>query len=452
MEQIIALIIGIVFLLILIIRFKMNTFVSLIMTSVLTAILLGMNLTKIATSIETGIGSQLGELSLVFGFGAMLGRLVADAGGAHKIATTLINKFGRKRLQLAIMLASFIIGIALFFEVGMVLLVPIVFAIAVEAGVPVLYLGISMAAALSVTHGFLPPHPAPTAIAAALGANDGKVLLFGLVVAIPAAYIAGPLFTRLAEKFAPAAFAQKGNLSSLGEVKEMAPEEEPSFGMSTLTSLFPVLLMAITTIYKMTMTGGKTPANPSMMDQIISLIGDPAIAMLISLLFAMWSMGWARGKATKDIMATVENAVKSIAMLLLVIGGGGAFKQVLIDGGVGTEVAKIFTHSSISPLILGWLVAVVLRVALGSATVSALTAAGIVAPLMSASGVDPALMVLAIGAGSLAASHVNDAGFWMFREYFDLTVKQTLSIWTVLETVISVVGIIIVMILNMFFH
>ncbi|KRK97196.1 H+ gluconate symporter related permease [Secundilactobacillus odoratitofui DSM 19909 = JCM 15043] len=451
--EILALIIGIIFLLVLIIQFKMNTFVSLILTSVLTAILLGMNLTKIATSIETGIGSQLGELSLVFGFGAMLGRLVADAGGAHKIATTLIEKFGKKRLQLAIMLASFIIGIALFFEVGMVLLVPIVFAIALEAGVPILYLGISMAAALSVTHGFLPPHPAPTAIAAALGANDGKVLLFGLVVAIPSAYIAGPLFTKLAQKFAPSAFQQKGNLSSFGDMKETDPNDEPSFGLAVLTSLFPVILMAITTIYKMTVDGGATPTKgATMLDQIVALIGDPAIAMLISLIFAMWSMGWARGKATKDIMETVESAVKSIAMLLLVIGGGGGFKQVLIDGGVGTEVAKLFANSSISPLILGWLVTVVLRVALGSATVAALTAAGIVAPLMSAAGVDPALMVLAIGAGSLAASHVNDAGFWMFREYFDLTIKQTLSIWTVLETVISVVGIIVVMILNMFFH
>ncbi|QEA30942.1 gluconate:H+ symporter [Secundilactobacillus malefermentans] len=449
---ILALVIGVVFLLLLIIRFKVNTFVALILTSVLTALLLGMDMTKIATSIQDGIGSQLGELSLVFGFGAMLGRLVADAGGAHTIATTLIDKFGRKRLQLAIMLASFIIGIALFFEVGMVLLIPIVFAIALEAGVPILYLGISMAAALSVTHGFLPPHPAPVAISAALNANTGKVLIFGLVVAIPAAYVAGPLFTKLAQKFAPSAFEQKGNLSSFGEMKTFTKEEAPSFGISVLTSLFPVILMAITTIYSMAVNGGETPKDPTMVDQIISLIGSPSIAMLISLVFAMFTMGWGRGRATTDIMASLENAVKSIAMLLLVIGGGGAFKQVLIDGGVGNEVAKIFTNSGMSPLILGWLVAVVLRVALGSATVSALTAAGIVAPLMAQSGVDPALMVLAIGAGSLAASHVNDAGFWMFREYFDLTIKQTLSIWTVLETVISVVGIIIVMILNMFFH
>lgn len=449
---ILALVIGVIFLLLLIIRFKINTFVSLVLTSVLTAILLGMDMTKIATSIQDGIGSQLGELSLVFGFGAMLGRLVADAGGAHTIATTLIDKFGRKHLQFAIMLASFIIGIALFFEVGMVLLIPIVFAIAVEAGVPILYLGISMAAALSVTHGFLPPHPAPVAISAVLGANVGKVLLFGLIVAIPSAYIAGPLFTKLAQKFAPSAFEQKGNLSSFGEMKTFTKEEAPSFGMSVLTSLFPVILMAITTVYQLGVNGGVTPKNPNTLDQIISLIGSPSIAMLISLVFAMFSMGWMRKRSTGDIMATMESAVKSIAMLLLVIGGGGAFKQVLIDGGVGDAVAKMFQGSSISPLILGWIVAVVLRVALGSATVASLTAAGIVLPLMSQAGVDPALMVLAIGAGSLAASHVNDAGFWMFREYFDLTIKQTLSIWTVLETVISIVGIIVVMILNLFFH
>lgn len=389
---------------------------------------------------------------MVFGFGAMLGRLVSDSGGAYMIANTLIKRFGKARLQIAVMIASFILGIALFFEVGMVLLVPIVFAIAVEAGVPILYLGIPMAAALSVTHGFLPPHPAPVAIAQVLGANDGRVLLFGFIIAIIAAYIAGPLFSKLARKYAPEAFNRRGNLSSIGEVKQFTPEESPSFGLSVLTALFPVLLLAIATIYKMAVNGGATPKNPSLLDSIIEFIGSPSIAMLISLFFAMWSMGWARKRTTAQIMESLENAVKSIAMLLLVIGGGGAFKQVLIDGGVGKEVAKIFLGSSMSPLLLGWLIAVVLRIALGSATVASLTAAGIVAPLMAASGVDPALMVLAIGAGSLAASHVNDAGFWMFREYFDLTIKQTLQTWTVLESIISVVGIALVMVMNLFFH
>lgn len=450
--ELIGLLIGIIILLVLIIKFKINTFVSLVLTAAITAIMLGMPLGKIADSITTGIGSQLGELSMVFGFGAMLGRLVSDSGGAYMIANTLIKRFGKQRLQIAVMIASFILGIALFFEVGMVLLVPIVFAIAVEAGVPILYLGIPMAAALSVTHGFLPPHPAPVAIAQVLGANDGRVLLFGFIIAIIAAYIAGPLFSKIARKFAPDAFNRKGNLSSIGEVKQFSPEESPSFGLSVLTALFPVILLAIATIYKMTVNGGVDPKHPSTLDSIIEFIGSSSIAMLISLFFAMWTMGWARKRTTAQIMESLENAVKSIAMLLLVIGGGGAFKQVLIDGGVGKEVAKIFLGSSISPLILGWLIAVVLRVALGSATVASLTAAGIVAPLMAQSGVDPALMVLAIGAGSLAASHVNDAGFWMFREYFDLTITQTLATWTVLESIISVVGIVLVMILNLFFH
>ncbi|HAT53915.1 MAG TPA: gluconate permease [Lactobacillus sp.] len=448
----IVLFLGIALLLVLIIRFKINTFLALVVTAVLVAIGLGMPMDKIALSIQTGIGSQLGELSIVFGFGAMLGRLVADAGGAYRIATTLIQRFGKKRLQLAVVLASFIIGIALFFEVGLVLLIPIVFAIAVEAEVPILYLGISMATALSVTHGFLPPHPAPVAISAALHANVGRVLLFGIILAIPTVYIAGPLFTKLAQRYAPSAFERKGNLSSLGEIKEFKLEDTPSFGMSVLTSLFPVIFMAITTLYQLIFTGGQVPKHPSTLDQFISFIGSPSIAMILSLCFAMWSMGWHRNRPTKDIMTSMENAVKSIAMLLLVIGGGGAFKQVLIDGGVGKAVATLFIHTNFSPLLLGWLVAVILRIALGSATVAALTAAGIVAPLMAQSGVDPALMVIAIGSGSLAASHVNDAGFWMFREYFDLTVKQTLSIWTVLETIIAVCGIIGVMILNVIFH
>ncbi|AKP68038.1 gluconate:H+ symporter [Companilactobacillus ginsenosidimutans] len=444
-----VLVLGIALLLFLIIKVKLNTFVSLVVTSIAVGIGLGIPMTKIATSIQDGIGSQLGELSIVFGFGAMLGRLVADAGGAYRIAHTLIQKFGKKRLQLAIVLASFIIGIALFFEVGMVLLVPIVFAIAIEAGVSIMYLGIPMAAALSVTHGFLPPHPAPTAISAVLGASAGHVLLYGIIVAIPAVIIAGPLYTKVARKIVPDAFDRTGNLSALGPQKEFKLDETPGFGISVLTSLFPVILMAITTIYQLVFNGGHLPKNPTMLDSIIAFIGTPAISMTISLLIAMYTMGWARRFKTPQIMHTVEEAVKSIAMLLLVIGGGGAFKQVLIDGGVGDAVMNLFSGTNMSPLILGWLIAVVLRIALGSATVASLTAAGLVLPLMQSAGVNPALMVLAVGAGSLAASHVNDAGFWMFREYFDLTIKETLLTWTVLETIISVVGIIGVLLLSL---
>lgn len=445
-----VLILGIILLLFLIIKLKFNTFLSLIITSIIVGMGLGIPLTKIATSIQNGIGSQLGELSIVFGFGAVLGRLVANAGGAYRIAHTLIERFSKQKLQLAIVIASFIIGIALFFEVGLVLLVPIVFAIAVEAGVSVLYLGIPMAAALSVTHGFLPPHPAPTAISSVLSANAGSVLLYGIIISIPTVAIAGPVFTKFAQRFVPDAFKRKGNLSALGPEKEFKIEETPSFAISVLTSLFPVILMAITTIYDLTVNGGKTPKNPTTLDSIVSFIGTPAITMTLALIFAMYTMGWARRIKTPEIMHNFEETIKSIAMLLLVIGGGGAFKQVLIDGHVGDAVMNLFSNVNVSPLILGWLIAMVLRIALGSTTVASLTAAGLVLPLMTSSGVNPSLMVLAIGAGSLAFSHVNDGGFWMFKEYFDLTVKETLLTWTILETLISVVGIACVMIFSIF--
>ncbi|MBM7617488.1 GntP family gluconate:H+ symporter [Weissella uvarum] len=450
MQAMIVLFLGIALLLFLIIKVKMNTFISLIFTSVVVGLGLGMNMAQIPVSIEKGIGSSLGELAIVFGFGAILGRLVSDAGGAYRIAHTLINLFGRKYVQIAVMVASFILGIALFFEVGMVILIPIVFAIALEVGVPLLYLGIPMAAALSVTHGFLPPHPAPTAITTALGANPGHVLMYGILVAIPAAIIAGPVFTKVAQRFAPEAFQVKKELSAFGEVKEFELDETPSFGLSLLTSLFPVILMGITTIYTVVVHNGVAPAKPVGFDSFMSMIGNPVGAMIISLAFALWSMGWHQHKNSKQMGATVEDAVKSIAMLLLIIGGGAAFKQILIDGGISQEIAKIFIHSSLSPLLLAWIITVILRVALGSATVAALTAAGLVQPLMVSASVNPALMVLVIGAGSLAASHVNDAGFWMFKEYFDLDVKQTLKIWTVLETLIAVVGLVIVLLLSLF--
>ncbi|AVK63065.1 gluconate permease [Lactobacillus sp. CBA3606] len=443
---------GILLLLVLIVKFKLNTYVALIVTAVVVGIGLGMPLNKIATSIQTGIGSQLGELALVFGFGAMLGRLVADAGGAYTISTTLIDFFGRKRLQIAIVIASFIIGIALFFEVGIVLLIPIVFAIAIEAQVPILFLGIPMGAALSVTHGFLPPHPAPTAIATTLNANVGRVLLFGIIIAIPTVYIAGPLFSRLAKKMVPAAFNAKPNLPAMSNERKFKVSEAPNFGLSVLTALFPVILMTITTVYDLVINHGVTPKHPTTLDQIVALIGAPGIAMLISLLFALWSMGLHQHKSKPAIATTLEDATKSIAMLLLIIGGGGAFKQILIDGGVGTAVAQLFNGSHISPLLLGWLVAVILRIALGSATVAALTAAGLVAPLMTQAGVDPALMVIAVGSGSVAASHVNDAGFWMFKEYFNLTIKETLLTWTFLETLIAVCGLVGALGLNLLFH
>ncbi|GGI02288.1 MULTISPECIES: gluconate:H+ symporter [Mammaliicoccus] len=439
--------VAIVLLLGLIMWLKLNTFVSLIITAIVTGIMLGMPLSKVIATIETGMGSTLGHIALIFGLGAMLGKLLADGGGATRIAHTLIDKFGQKRIQWAVVTASFIIGIALFFEVGLVLLIPIVFTIAKESKVSTLFLGIPMTAALSVTHGFLPPHPGPVMIAKEYGADIGQVLLFGFIVAIPVTIIAGPIFTKFARKVIPEAFSKSGDLASLGKQKSFKIEDTPGFAISALTALLPVFIMLISTVVDL-LTG--SPENPSGILGFISFLGEAGTAMLISVLFAIYSMGVKRGHKITDVMDTLTNAIYPIGMMLLIIGGGGAFKQILIDGGVGKTVEELFTGTAMSPILLAWIVAAVLRLALGSATVAAISTVGIVMPLLEASDVNLALVVLATGAGSVIASHVNDAGFWMFKEYFGLTMKETFLSWTLLETVISVSGIIFILFISLF--
>ncbi|MFD0050692.1 GntP family permease [Actinomycetes bacterium NPDC127524] len=429
---------GILALLLLIMGLKLNTFVSLIIVSFGVALALGIPVENIVKTVETGLGATLGHLALIFGLGAMLGKLIADSGGAQRIAMTLVNKFGEKNIQWAIVIASFIIGIALFFEVGLVLLIPIVFAISRELKVSILFLGIPMAAALSVTHGFLPPHPGPTAIAGEYGANLGEVLLYGFIIAIPTVILAGPVFTKLAKKLVPDSFKKTGSIASLGEQKTFKLEETPGFGISVFTALLPVILMSIATI--ITLIQKTTGAADNHILIAIRFIGDASPAMLISLLVAVYTMGIGRKIPINKVMDSCTTAITQIGMMLLIIGGGGVFKQVLIDGGVGNYVAKIFEHSALSPILLAWLIAAILRISLGSATVAALTTAGLVIPLLGHSDVNLALVVLATGAGSLIASHVNDAGFWMFKEYFGLSMKETFATWTLLESIISVCG------------
>lgn len=453
MEHILPLLIvaaGIGVLLFLITKIELNTFISLIVTAFLIALALGMPLDKIVESIEGGMGATLGSIALIFGFGAILGRLVADAGGAQRIAVTLIDKFGQKNIQWAVVISSFIIGIALFFEVGLVLLVPIVYQIAKQSKVSVLYLGIPMATALSVTHGFLPPHPGPTVIAQQYEANIGMVLIYGIILAIPAVIIAGPLFTKLVKKISSESFHKtaSGDFDAISTTKSFKLEDTPGFGISVFTSLLPVILMAVTTIVDLIQDLGNVPDN--FLFNVIHLIGEPTTALLISVLLAVYTMGVKQNIPIKQVMKSAEESIRAIGMMLLIIGGGGVLKQVLIDGGVGDSVSALFAGSQMSPLLLAWLIAAILRIALGSATVAALTTAGLVIPLMQGTNVDPALMVLATGAGSLIASHVNDAGFWMFKEFFGLSLKETFSTWTLLETIISVVGLAGVLILNLF--
>ena len=438
--------IGIILLLILITGFKLNTFVSLIIVSFVVSLALGIPIEKIVTSIEAGLGGTLGHIALIFGLGAMLGRLIADAGGAQRIAMTLINKFGEKRIQWAVVVASFIVGIALFFEVGLVLLIPIVFSIAKELRASILHLGIPMAAALLATHSFLPPHPGPTIIAGEYGADIGLVLLYGIIVAIPTVIIAGPLYTKMAKKIVPNAFKKTGNIASLGEQKTFKLNETPGFGISVLTAMFPVLLMSISTILDIIQKSVGFEDNTTI--EIIRLIGNPSSAMLISLILAFYTMGIARNTSIKEVMDSCTSSIAAIGMMLLIIGGGGAFKQVLIDGGVGDYVAELFKGTSMSPIILAWVVAALLRISLGSATVAAISTAGLVIPMLSQYDANLALVTLATGAGSSICSHVNDAGFWMIKEYFGLSMKETFSTWTILSTITSVVGLGFILLLD----
>ncbi|WP_438465313.1 gluconate:H+ symporter [Staphylococcus pseudintermedius] len=440
--------IAIIVLLILIMKLQLNTFVALVITAMVTGILLGMPFDKIVATIETGMGGTLGHIALIFGLGAMLGKLLADGGGATQIADTLIAKLGKKYVQWAMVIASFIIGIALFFEVGLVLLIPLVFTIAKRMNVSQLKIGMPMVTALSVTHGFLPPHPGPVVIAKELGANIGEVLLYGFIVAIPVTIIAGPVFAKIAPRLTPTAFQREGDISSLGATKSFKDEELPSFGLSTFTALLPVLLMLFATLWQL-ISGHEGRAHNTL-ESMIYFIGSAGTAMLIAVVFAVFSMGIRRGIPTKQVMNTLTQAIYPIGMMLLIIGAGGAFKQVLIDGGVGGAIEKIFTDVNISPILLAWLVAAILRLALGSATVAAISTTGIVLPLLQTADVNSALVALAIGAGSIFCSHVNDAGFWMFKEYFGLTVKETFLTWSLIETIISVSGLVFVLFISLF--
>lgn len=422
--------IGVVLLLLLMIRFKLNGFIALILVALAVGVMQGMPVNKVIGSIKAGVGGTLGSLALIMGFGAMLGKLLADCGGAQRIATTLISKFGEKYIQWAVVLTGFTVGFALFYEVGFVLMLPLVLTIAAAARVPLLFVGVPMAAALSVTHGFLPPHPGPTAIATLFHADMGKTLLFGTLLGIPTVILAGPVFARFLKGI------DKPIPEGLYNPKTFSEAEMPGFAVSVWTSLVPVVLMALRAIAEMALPTGHA------LLPYAEFIGDPIMATLIAVLIALFTFGLNRGRTMDEVMGTLTDSIKIIAMMLLIIGGGGAFKQVLVDGGVDKYIAGMMEGSTVSPILMAWSIAAALRIALGSATVAAITAGGIVAPIIATTGVSPELMVIAVGSGSVIFSHVNDPGFWLFKEYFNLTIGETLRSWSVLETIIAVCGLV----------
>ncbi len=434
---IVFVVIGILLLFLLIAKFKLNAFLSFIIVSLFVGISQNMELEGLVKSIQAGIGNTLGFLVLILGLGAMLGKLVADSGAAQQITTKLVEAFGIKYVQWAVVLTGFIVGIPMFYSVGFVILIPLVFTIAMSTGLPLLYVGLPMLTSLSVTHGYLPPHPAPSAIAAMFNANIGKTMIYGIIIAIPAIVIAGPLFARTIKKI------EAKPLKEFYNPVIIKDEYLPSVAVSIMTALLPIILIGLSIAVDQFM-------QESTIKTILVFLGNPVIAMLISVLVAIYTLGLARGKKMIAVMDSLSSSVSSITMILLIIAGAGALKEVLVDSGVSNYIADLLKGSSVSPLVLAWLIATAIRVCVGSATVAGLTAAGIVLPLASGTGVNTELMVLAIGSGSLMLSHVNDTGFWMFKEYFNLTVKETLSTWTVMETLVGIIGLLGVLTLNMF--
>jgi len=429
---------GIALLVLLIGYFKLDTFLSFILVSLGLGLALGMPLDSISKSVQKGIGNTLGFLVIILGFGAMLGKLVADSGAAQRISDSLIKAFPNKYIQWALVLTGFIVGIPMFYSVGFVILLPLVFTVAATTRLPLLYIGLPMLSALSVTHGYLPPHPAPSALVESYNADMGLTLLYGLMVAIPAIILGGPIFAKTLKKYNPKP------LASMFSDRRFEEHEMPGLFNSIFTALLPVVLLAGAAIIKLLLPEG------SDLLPFVDFIGDPIIAMVITILVAIYTLGVGRGMKMEQVSKILLESIKGIAMILLIIAGAGALKEILVASEVSAYIGDLLKDMDVSPLILAWGIAAIIRVCVGSATVAGLTSAGIVAPLIALTGANPNLMVLATGAGSLMFSHVNDTGFWLFKEYFNMSVKDTLKTWTVMETIVSVSGIVGVLILNQF--
>ncbi|MEK5059952.1 permease DsdX [Paenibacillus sp. FSL H7-0326] len=432
--------ITIVILIVLISKYKWNPFVSLLISALMLGLLTGMNAEDVIGSITGGVGGTLGTIAIVIGLGTMLGKMMAESGGAERIATTLVNRFGQKRVHWAMMIVGFIVGIPVFFEVGVILLIPIVFTVARKTGLSIIKIGIPILAGLSTVHGLVPPHPAPMIAIDAFDANLGMTIFYSILVGLPTAIIAGPVFGNIISKRVqvepPAELAEQFSLKSEREL--------PGFGITLLTILLPVILMlagSVAIIVDPAVTNGLT--------HFLTFIGNEIVALLISVVFALFSLGFARGFNKSEISKFTSECLAPTASIILIIGGGGAFKQVLIDSGVGNAIAELATSININVILFAWLVAALIRVATGSATVAMTTAAGIVAPVLGMSpDVSVELVVLATGAGSLFLSHVNDAGFWMIKEFFNMSVSQTLKTWSVMECILSVVALILILLLS----
>jgi gluconate transporter len=429
--------VSVLLLLLLIGRLKLSAFLALLLTSFLIGLCNGMSAEATLNSIVKGIGDTMGSLVLILVFGAILGKLIAESGAAHTISYALTRLCGMKRIQLSMLVTGLIVGIPMIYNASFLVLIPLVYTLSETTGLPLLYLGIPLSAALSVSHGFLPPHPAPTAIAVMYGADVNRTLMYGLILAVPAALLAGPVLSRFFRD------ARNTPPPELYQSKAMDRQSLPGLWVSLLTTLIPVLLMLAGALVTMTAPRGGRFVSWA------KFLSDPNVALPVAVLVGFYTLGLRRGRTMESLMKSTAEGVASVSMVILIIASGGGFKQVLLDSGTGSAVEQLVSHAHLSPILMVWCAAALLRLALGSATVAAITAAGMMLPVVRGSGVSPELLVIATTAGSLMFSHFNDIGFWMFKEYYNATVKQTFQVWTVMESIVALVGLGGVLLLNL---
>lgn len=424
---IITVVLGLLLLIFLVTYIKLNTFISFMIVGLFIGLVMGLPMAKITKAMQDGIGETMGNLLIVIVLGSMLGKLVAESGAAQRIADGILDIFGPRYVQWALMLTGLVVGIPLFYGIGFILMVPLIFTVAARTKLPAVFLGIPMLASLSVTHGFLPPHPAPTTLVLKFGANMGLTLLYGLLLAIPAIVLAGPVFAMFLKKY-------NREPAKIFDIKPIERSALPGMFTSISVALLPVVLLATTALIKVIAKAG------TFAFKFAEWFGEPVIVMLITVIVAIIFLGLRRGSPMKEVMGKLEDAVKDISGILLVIAGSGILTQLLKTSGISDKIAGGLLDLHASPLLVAWTIAAIIRVCIGSATIAGFTAAGIVMPMLVTTPVNPCLMVLATGAGSLMFSHVNDSGFWLFKEYFNLTIKETIMTWSIMETIVSVVG------------
>ncbi|EGA91323.1 gluconate transporter [Planococcus donghaensis MPA1U2] len=433
---------GIFLLLFLVIRTKLHAFVALLLVSLLVGIAAGMPLNEVIASIQSGMGGTLGFVAVVVGLGAMFGKMLEVSGGAERLAATMIAKFGEDKAQWALGVTGFIVAIPVFFDVGFIILVPIVYGLARKTGKSLLHYGIPLLAGLAVTHSFIPPTPGPIAVAELVGAELGWVILFGVLAGIPAMILAGPVFGRFIGKKLHIEIPDYMELE-----KKEYDKDLPSFGMITSLILIPLVLILLNTLSGVLLEEGNT------LREILTFLGHPFVALTIATLLTFYLLGTKRGYSRQEVQDIATKALEPAGIIILVTGAGGVFKQVLIDSGVGAVLGDMMGDSALPPIVLAFLIASAVRVAQGSATVAMVTAAGLITPLLEMVGMTgPALglIVIAIASGATVLSHVNDSGFWLVNRYFGMDVKDTLKSWTVMETIIGLTGFVVVLIISFF--